>query len=118
MLAFAIAAVALFVILLVLIHIGTRGPMGVTSKPMLDDLIGGVLGVLLVVLVIAAAITVLGTFYGTAPTAGEEELGVTGQLYRALAGSGVARAIGDSVVPLLGPLLGAFVPQAVRDAMA
>ncbi len=98
--------------------IGTRGPMGVTSKPMLDDLIGGVLGVLLVVLVIAAAITVLGTFYGTAPTAGEDELGVTGQLYRAVAGSGVARAIGDSVVPLLGTLLGAFVPQAVRDAMA
>ncbi len=27
-------------------------------------------------------------------------------------------AIGDSVVPLLGTLLGAFVPQAVRDAMA
>lgn len=68
LLAFGIIAIVTFVVLLVLIRAGTRGPKGVSSIPFVDALLAGSLGVVLGVLIMTATSVILATFYGpTAP---------------------------------------------------
>lgn len=119
MLGFAIGAAAIFAVLLLLIIVGSRGPKGFTSLALLDDVIGGLLGLLLAVLLIGATQVVLGTFYeGSAVAGSGGQLGIASSLYAALTGSGIGSAIEGSVMPLLGTLLSPLLPEIVRAAMA
>lgn len=118
MLAFGIATVALFVVFMIIIFVGAKGPRGFTSFALLDDLVGGLLGVLLAVLVMASSIVILGTFYGTSTATAAQDVEWSAQLYRGLTGSAIGPMIADTVVPLMGTVLGALMPQAIREAMA
>lgn len=117
MLALGIIAIVTFVGLLVLIHVGARGPKGVTSVPLLDDLMAGILGVVLGVLVMAAASVILATFYGPTAPVGALEAEWSLQLYALLQDSTVARTLIGLVTPVMDLVLGWLTPQFVRDAI-
>lgn len=118
MLAFALIAVLTLLGLLVMIRVGTRGPKGVTSLPMLDGLMAGLLGVVFAVLVVAATFVILSTFHGPIASAlvspdGEWSL----RLYVALQDSMVGKTLIDLVIPVMDFLFRPLTPQGVRDAL-
>jgi uncharacterized membrane protein required for colicin V production len=118
MLAFGLMAILTLAVLLVLIQVGTRGPKGVTSMPLLDDLMAGLLGVVLAVLIMAATSVTLGTFYRPSAPGGaliEAEWSV--RLYAFLIDSTVGSTPIGLVTPLMDLLFGWLTPQVVRDAM-
>lgn len=118
MLAFGIIATLIFAGLVVLIQVGTRGPKGVTSVPLIDDLIAGSLGVVLGVLIMAATAVVLGTFYGpSAPGAAPMEAEWSVRLYALLQDSAVGRTLIGLVTPVMDLAFGWLTPQVVRDAI-
>lgn len=119
MLAFLIAFVVLLVIFLVLIHMGTRGPKGVTPYPLLDDLLGGALGVVLALLIVAGVLIILTSYYGPeAPLGLRSGAAWSMNLYHNLLEARIGVLINDTFVPLLGLLFGSLVPDVVRRAMA
>lgn len=119
MLGFGIAAGVIFVLLVLLIQFGSRGPKGVTSMALVDDLIGGLLGLGLAVLLVGGTLVVLRSFYErSALTVVGGQLELASSLYSGLAGSGIGAAIGDTIMPLLGSLLSPLLPDIVRAAMA
>lgn len=106
-----------YTITLVLIVIGTRGSQDLSRYPLLDDLIGGLLGAVIAILCIAAVIAILRSFYGAGAPAGAA-LGATwtSDLYRSLVDSTIGGRISDSLVPALMTLLGPLMPASIRAA--
>ncbi len=118
MLAFGMIAIIIFVGLLVLVRLGARGPKGVSSVPLIDDVLAGVLGVVLGVLIMAATWVILASFYGpTATGAGTPEAEWSLRLYALLQESTVARTLIGLVAPVMDLLFGWLTPQVVRDAI-
>jgi uncharacterized membrane protein required for colicin V production len=106
-----------FAITLALIVIGTRGSQDLSRYPLLDDLIGGLLGVAIAVLVIAAVIAILQSFYGSGPPAGTAQGAQwSSDLYRALIDSTIGGRIADSLVPVLMSLLAPLLPATINSA--
>lgn len=118
MLAFGAVALVLLVVLLGAIRVGTRGPKGVTSVPLLDDVLAGALGVLFAALVIGATSVILATFHGPRAVAGTDpEAEWSAQLYAVLQDSSVGRTVIGLVTPVMDVLLGPLTPQVVRDGI-
>lgn len=117
-LGFGIAAAVLYVVVLVLIQFTTRGAQDVSRFPVLDDLVGGFLGVLIAVLVFAGTIMVLRTAYGPAATVGPG-LGPAwmADLYRALVDSTIGSRINEGLVPGLNSILGPLLPPDIRQSL-
>jgi len=106
------------VVALVLIRAGTRGPKGVSSIPLVDALLAGILGVVLGVLIMTATSVILATFYGaTAPggAALEEEWSI--RVYAVLQDSPLAQTLIGGVTPVMELAFGWLTPQVVRDAI-
>lgn len=119
MLAFLIAAIAILAILSVLIHLGTRGPKGVTAYPLLDDLLGGALGVVMALLLMGGLLIILTSYYGPeAPIGLRSGAAWSANLYHNLLESRIGVLVKDVIVPALSLLFGSFVPDVVRRAMA
>jgi uncharacterized membrane protein required for colicin V production len=118
MLAFGLATVFFFGVFLTLIFFGAKGPRGFTSYVLLDDLLGGVIGVVLALIIVASSTIILGTFYGLSSPGTATDVEWSAQLYRGLTGSTIGALIGDTIVPLMGTIFGALVPQNIREAMA
>lgn len=118
MLAFGILAVVILVVLFTLVYLGTRGPRSLTPYRLLDDLLGGALGLVVALLIVAGTWVVLASFYGPAvPAVGENDGELTAGLYSALSESNLTTSIRGALVPIMGTLLGPLVPVAVRDAL-
>jgi hypothetical protein len=118
MLGFGIATVVVFVALLVVVQLWTTGPRGITPYPLVDDLVGGLLGDTLAILVIASAFVVLGTFYRAPDVLPGAGAAWTEELYRALIGSRIGSLIATNLVPFLGIVFGPLVPETVRGQMS
>jgi uncharacterized membrane protein required for colicin V production len=117
MLAYLIVFVLLYTLTLVLITIGTRGSQDLSRYPLVDDVVGALLGASLAILVIAAVIAILKTFFGPVPPAAGQGVEWTATAYRALLGSTFGGQIADSVVPALVALLGILLPASVRKLL-
>jgi uncharacterized membrane protein required for colicin V production len=117
MLAFGILAILIFGTAIVVIQFGTRSVTTLSRYPLLDDVLGGLLGVAVALLILAAAIVVLGTFYTAAPAAGPGDGEWTAQLYRTLEGSAIGQLIRGSLIPGLGAVLDILLPDDVRNVM-
>jgi uncharacterized membrane protein required for colicin V production len=119
MLAFGAVALVLFVTAIIVIQVGTRGVATLSRYPLLDDVIGGLLGVALAFLLLAALIVVLMSFYAAGPTPGAvENTEWTADLYRTLENSAIGRLIRDSLVPGLGAALNVLLPGDIRNVMS
>jgi uncharacterized membrane protein required for colicin V production len=113
MLAFLILFGLLFSASLVIIQIGTKGSQDLSRYPLVDDIVGGLVGATLAVLAVAAAMAILRTFYEPAAVsvAGAEW---TADLYVALKRSTIGGQIGTGLVPMIAALLGPLLPATIR----
>jgi uncharacterized membrane protein required for colicin V production len=117
MLAFGAVFLALFIALLLVIMF-SRTPTSITSHPLVDDVVGGLIGAFAAVLVVAGLTVILASFYGNADVAAAGESGLVAEIYSALSGSGIATSIQTTVVPWMAFLLGPVIPSEVLAAMA
>ena len=118
MLAFLILFVVFFVLAVVAIEIVYRRPPALSRFPILDEVGGGVLGLAVGFLVLAALITILDSFYASpSATGGGGEVGLLRDLQTALGSSGVTNALRGTLLPVLGTLLGLLLPGDVATVM-
>jgi hypothetical protein len=117
----AFGIIYMFILLLApfLIVATTHGDQRVSRIQALDDLLGAFFFMLVAILGIAGLIIVLATFYGTDGGAVDVAGGPdwTANLYNSLVESTIGGAIADTVVPVLGALLGPILPPDVREVM-
>ena len=117
MIAFGFIFLLLFVASLLLIQGGYRRAPRLTNTPLVDELIGGVGGLVIGLLVIAATVVALDFFYADGRTLGQREVGWIADLNQALSTSALADGLRASVIPVLGTLLGPLLPSAVTAVM-
>jgi uncharacterized membrane protein required for colicin V production len=117
LLAFGAIFVGLSLAALVLIQF-SRSPSNLTRYSMLDDALGGLLGLLLVAVAIGLVSVILDSYFIRAASNPTGELSWVRETHRALEGSGVARFIHDWIIRGLGFVLGPLLPADVHVAMA
>lgn len=116
MVAFAVVFFGLFGALILVIVL-SRAPTEWTRHAILDDLLGGILGVVVVLFVVAAVIVMLDSYYAVENPPASVDIGWPADLHRALAGSAIAGVVGDAVVRFLGFVLGPLLPPDVHAVM-
>jgi hypothetical protein len=101
----------------VIIFVTSRSNQRVTRYQVLDDLVGAGFAVFVAVLGIAGVLIVLATYYGDGQPVVEQAGGPawTANLYQSLLLSNIGSSINDHVVPIIGVVLGPFLPQNVRE---
>ena len=120
MAAFAIIYLGILLAAPLVIVVSTRGNQNVTRIQVLDDLTGALFALFVALLGIAGLIIVLSTFYGTdvevVDAAGGPQW--TASLYHNLIRSTIGGAINDTIVPIIGTVLGPILPASVREVFA
>jgi uncharacterized membrane protein required for colicin V production len=116
MLAFAAVFLAIF-IGLVLVIMFSRTPTSITGHPLVDDIVGGVVGAFAAVLVVAGVMVILSSYYGIEGVA-TMQAGPVADINRALVGSGIATTLESTVVPWVAFVLGPVIPPEILSVMA
>jgi uncharacterized membrane protein required for colicin V production len=118
MAAFGIIYVGLLIAAPVVIFMSTRGNQRVTRYQVLDDLVGAAFATFVAIIGIGGVMVVLATFYGTGPNVVETAGGPqwTANLYQSLLQSSIGENIYEHVMPIIGTILGPFLPEDVREA--
>jgi uncharacterized membrane protein required for colicin V production len=113
MLAYLILFGLLFALSMVLIQIGVRESQDLTRYQLFEDVLSGLLLSGVALLVTAAVMAILGTFYGSQPAAAAGAQW-TADLQLALKDSTLGGQLAGSLVPMLEVLLGPLVPDNIR----
>lgn len=113
-----IAFLLVFVVLLVIANIGIqilykRTPI-YSRMTVIDEIIGGLLGAALFVLILSTVIIALHSFYGLGAPGGGDVRWMR-DLHRVLVESTVGQTLLTAFIPGLLAVLGFFLPQEVRD---
>ena len=117
MAAFGLIYGAILVAAPVVIFIVTRGSQRVTRSQVLDDLTGALFAVFVAVLGIAGVMIVLATYYGDGNPVVEVAGGPqwTANLYQSLLLSNIGGNIYEHLVPIIGFVMGPFLPDSVNE---
>ncbi|MDP8905378.1 MAG: CvpA family protein [Chloroflexota bacterium] len=116
MVSFAAIFAALLVTSVVLIMV-SRAPTQLSRHALVDDLLGGLLGVVAALLLMASIIVILDTHYAIEAPAPGRDIPLLTSLHQLLRSSAVAGAVRDTVVPVLGFVFGPLLPAEVRAVM-
>jgi uncharacterized membrane protein required for colicin V production len=117
MIAFAVVFFAVFIALLLVITF-SRSPTSITGHAVVDDIFGGVVGVIVVVLVVAAVQIMLASYYRVENPPASVDLGAIAELHRALLGSTIATYIANTVVHWIAFLFGPLLPPELLQVIA
>jgi hypothetical protein len=117
MAAFGLIYGAILVAAPVIIFIVTRSNQRITRWQVLDDLTGALFAVFVAVLGIAGVMIVLATYYGDGNPVVEVAGGPqwTANLYQSLLLSNIGGNIYEHLVPIIGFVLGPFLPDSVNE---
>jgi uncharacterized membrane protein required for colicin V production len=115
MLSFGAMFVVGLAIALVVIEV-TGTTVTLTRHVLFDNILGAVLGVVLVVLTLSFVLVVLDTYY-TLPEQSGDTIAIIGDLYRVTLGSISAEFLRDNLIPVMGGVLSALLPDHVRAVM-
>jgi uncharacterized membrane protein required for colicin V production len=115
MLSFGALFVLPFAVALVVIE-ATGTTVTLTRHVLFDNILGGVLGVILVVLTLSSVLVVLDTYY-TLPEPAGDQIAIIGDLYRVTQESISAEILRGSLIPFIGGVLNALLPDHVRAVM-
>ena len=116
MLDFGVLFLAVFGVALVLIEFG-GAPSKLTRHPVIDDTLGGVLGLLIAGVTIASVMVILESYFGQAGPARLGEIAWMRELHLTLAESAVAQAIDEWIVRGMAVLIGPLLPADVRAVL-
>jgi membrane protein required for colicin V production len=117
MIAFGLLFILFFLIGLIIIQWRYRRTVLHSRVTVIDELIGGLLGAAVAILVIASLIVVLDSFYSRGGVSGQGDVPLFGQIHRALADSTVASTIRAQLLPPLLTVLGPLLPSEVTDVV-
>ncbi len=117
MLAFGILFVVIFGTLIAAVQLVYRESRYAVRYFLVDELVGGLLAAGLALLVMAALIVILDSFYGRVTSPQAIGLAWLTDLHRALDSSTLANGLRDSLIVGLGAVLDPLLPQTVRDVM-
>lgn len=92
--------------------------VSLTRNELVDDVIGGVLGALLVLLVVAALVVVLDSYFSLADQPLTAEFQLLRETYNVSLDSAIANTLRNSLIPLIGTLLNPILPHELRAVMA
>jgi len=115
MIAFGLAFIVLFVIANILIQVRYKRMVLHSRVTVLDEIVGGLFGLLLALLLIATAVIVLDSFYARGGAAGSNDIDWIGQTYRNLTNSAIANGLRNSLIPVIVGILGPMLPVEVRE---
>lgn len=114
MVAFVAVFVLGFGLALAIIEIGGKD-VHLIRRPLVDDLLGGLLMVVVAILAITAIVIALDSYYATQqPPPGAVGLSIVDGLHSAFENSAIVDALRESLVPWLQSLLGPLLPEDVR----
>lgn len=114
MLGFLLVLAVIFGLALLVIQV-TGATLQVSSRPMVDDVLGGLFMVGVAVLAVASLLVALGTYYDVAQTTTTVEVGPVSAANAELEDSAIADVLRAELVPGLVALLGPLLPADVRD---
>jgi uncharacterized membrane protein required for colicin V production len=117
MIAFGVLFTVFFVIGLIAIQWRYRRIVIHSRVTVIDELIGGILGAAVAVLVIATFIIVLDSFYSRGGVSGQGDVAILGQIHRSLNDSNVAGTIRAQLFPPLLTVLGPLLPPEVTGVV-
>jgi uncharacterized membrane protein required for colicin V production len=84
------------------------------SHPLLDELAGGLLGIVEALLMIGAGIVVLDSFFRAQVTIGDNQIRFLKDLYGAVNASGTARVFRETLLPVFVTIVGPLLPADIR----
>jgi uncharacterized membrane protein required for colicin V production len=84
------------------------------SHPLVDELVGGLLGIVEALLIIGAGIVVLDSFFRAQVTIGDNQIRFLKDLYGAVNASGTARVFRETLLPVFVTIVGPLVPADIR----
>jgi len=111
--AFAVIFFALFVTLLLFIML-SRAPTEWSRHRLLDDVLGGAVGMLVVAFSVAAVMVMLDSYYAVVAPPTAVDLGWPAELHRSLGTSSVAGVIRSDFSAVIGFVLGPILPPEIR----
>jgi membrane protein required for colicin V production len=114
MVALVLAFVVLFGLAVIVIQVGGR-TVQLSSRPLVDEVVGAVVMLFVGLLAIASLQVALGTYYGATPEAPTQEMEALRTLYVELERSAIANAVGDTLTPAIKTLLGPLLPADVHS---
>ena len=117
LLAFVALYLAVYTAALLLVELGGGAGSSLTRYPLLDDVLGGVLGFVVAVLFVAGAVVALDSYYLVTPQVQPGEFGWLRDIERSLTGSTVTDLLHEWVIRPLGLLLGPLLPPDIRVVM-
>jgi uncharacterized membrane protein required for colicin V production len=114
MLAFGFLFVLGGVIFTIVIQVFYKHASISESHPLLDELAGGLLGIVEALLMIGAGIVVLDSFFRAQVTIGDNQIRFLKDLYGAVNASGTARVFRETLLPVFITIVGPLVPADIR----
>ena len=115
MIGFLIGFLILLGVALVFIEL-TGQTVVLSSRPLVDELVGGLLLFGVGLLSVAGVVLALGTYYSSTPHGVTAEMSLLRDLNATLEHSAIANALRNSLIPGLQALLGPLLPADVRAA--
>jgi uncharacterized membrane protein required for colicin V production len=82
--------------------------------PLLDELVGGFLGIVEALLMIGVVIVILDSFFRTQVTIGDNQIRFLKDLYGAVNASGTARFFREALIPVFVAIVGPLLPADIR----
>ena len=92
--------------------------MTLTRHELLDNVLGGLLGATLVLLIATSLVVILDSYYTLPVLPATAELPVLREAWLASESSAIANGLRASLIPLLGAVLGPILPSELRPALA
>jgi len=112
MLGFLLCFVILFGIALAVVEIG-GSTIQLSRRPLVDELVGGLVMFAVAVLFVASVVIVLETYYAAGPPPTEPQMEVVRDLYFALQRSAIVQQMHNTLMPGLLTLLSPLLPTSV-----
>ncbi len=114
MLSFGIMFILSSVIFAIVIQTMYKRTPILAKWPIVDELLGGVLGVVEALLIVGCGIAIMDSFFRLPVGIGDQQIGQLKDLYGALNASGTAAVFRDSLIPIFVAVTGPLMPSDIR----
>ncbi len=114
MIAFGVMFVVFAVVFAIAIQAFYKRTPVLAKWPIVDELLGGILGVVEALLIIGCGIAILDSFFRLPIGIGDQQVAQLKDLYGAVNASGTASVFRDTLIPLFVTLTGPLVPSDIQ----
>ncbi len=114
MIAFGVMFIVFSVVFAIAIQAFYKRTPILAKWPIVDELLGGILGVVEALLIIGCGIAILDSFFRLPVGIGDQQISQLKDLYGAINASGTASVFRDTLIPIFVVVTGPLVPSDIR----